>query len=323
MKKYTILVPTDFSKAARCALAHAIKMATVFDGEIHLLHIVEIPTASVPDLPLDFIEVLQKRAIDDLKAEVKQFGEDIPPITSIVRSGVPTKAPAEIILEYANDLKPDLLVMGTHGRRGARRLLLGSVTEEITRRSGFPVLTIRSHKKAELIPGIHQILVPVDFSEKSDQIVEKAAEIALKVDASMVLMHVVDIEFYPFYGFTTDPVKLIERNMIDVAMTKLNDMVADLRSRGIRANWEADTGHAARVVVDYANRNQMDMIVMGSHGRSGFDRLMLGSVAEKVLRSANSPVLIVNTAVIPHEMIEEPLVATRINEFGWVSKSGI
>ena len=311
MKKYTVLVPTDFSKAARCALAHAIKLAEMFDGEIHLLNIVEIPTASVPDLPLDFLDVLQARAIEELKNEVRTFGADIPPITRVVRSGIPTKAPAEVILEYAMDLEPDLIVIGTHGRRGTRRLLLGSVTEEITRRSRFPVLTIRSHKKSELIPAFNRILVPVDFSDKSEKIVDEAAQIALKMNASIVLMHVVDIEFYPFYGFTADPVKLIERNMIDVAMTKLNDMVAVLRTKGVQANWEADTGHAARVIVEYANRNRMDVIVMGSHGRSGFDRIMLGSVAEKVLRSANCPVLIVNTAVIERETIAEPLVLSR------------
>ena len=125
--------------------------------------------------------------------------------------------------------------------------------------------------------------------------------------------HVVDIEFYPFYGLTVDPAQLIERNMIDISMNKLNDMVLKLRDRGLKANWETDTGHAARIVTEYADRNKVDMIILGTHGRSGFDRMMIGSIAEKVLRSAPCPTMVVNTSNVevtkPAEWLVKPVVA--------------
>jgi len=305
MKSYKILVPTDFSDTARCALAHAINLARKFEGEIHLLHVAEIPTPAIPDLPLDIIDIVEEKGIADLDELVNSFEMDLPEITRVVRAGIPSKPPADVVLEYAKDLQADVLVMGTHGRRGARRFLLGSVTEEVVRRSICPVLTIRKQKKVYLMPSVHKILVPIDFSDASKKLVDLAAEFALKLDAKLTLMHVVDIEFYPYYGLTEDPVRLIERNMIDIAMDKLNDTVEMLRDQGVRANWETDTGRTVRVVNEYAERKEIDLILVGSHGRSGFDRLMLGSISEKVLRSAPCPVMIMNTSVVETEPVVE------------------
>lgn len=310
MKRFLALVPTDFSDASSCALAHAIKLASGLGGEIHVLHVAEIPTHSVPDLPLDFIDVIESKSMAELNGQLKQFDSSLPPITKVVRTGVPSKSPAEVTLEYARDNEVDVIVMGTHGRRGTRRLLLGSVTEEVIRRSICPVLTVRQQKKACLIPTIEKILVPIDFSEASERVVEVAEKLALRTGASVTLMHIVDIEFYPFYGLTVDPVQLIERNMIDISMTKLNDKVLELRKKGLHANWETDTGHPARIVAEYAERNNIDLIVIGSHGRSGFDRMMLGSISEKVIRSAPCPTVVVNTSVIP-EVVDADWVMVR------------
>lgn len=310
MKRFIALVPTDFSEASKCALAHAIKMAAGFGGEVHLLNVVEIPTGALSSLPVDFVSDVEEQGMENLNAMLASFDIDLPPITKIVRSGVPSKSPAQIILEYAQDLDVDLIVMGTHGRRGPRRLLLGSVTEEVARRAICPVLTVREHKHAFSIPVVRNILVPIDFSDASERIVEVAEQIARSTEASLTLMHVVDIEFYPYYGLTVDPVQLIERNMINISMNKLNDMVQTLRSRGLKANWETDTGHAARVVTDYADRNKVDMIIIGTHGRSGFNRLVLGSIAEKVLRTAPCPTVVVNTSDVPESKNDEWLAKT-------------
>jgi len=300
MKRYLALVPIDFSEASKCALAHAINLAKGFDGEVHLLNVSEeIPTSALSSLPVDFVDEVDVHGMDELDSFLSSFDIELPPLTKIVRSGFPSKSPADVILEYAQDLAVDAIVMGTHGRRGTRRLLLGSVTEEVVRRAVCPVLAVRQHKKACLVPSIERILVPIDFSDATQYVLEVAEEIALRTHASLILTHVVDIEFYPYYGLLEDPVWLIERDMIDVWMTKLSEMVAELRAKGLNANWETDTGYAARVVTEYADRNKMDLIVIGTHGRSGFDRIMVGSVAEKVLRSAPCPTIVVNTSTVP------------------------
>ena len=313
MKRFTALVPIDFSEASKCALAHAINLATGFGGEIHMLNVAEVPTRALSSLPLDFVDVVEEERMEALNEMLDSFESDLPPVTKIVRSGIPSKSPAEIILEYSKDAKVDVIVMGTHGRKGPRRMLMGSVTEEVLRRALCPVLSVRAQKKACLLPAIEKILVPVDFSDATEKIIAVAEDIALRTKAVITLMHVVDIEFYPFYGLTVDPAQLIERNMIDISMNKLNDMVLKLRDRGLKANWETDTGHAARIVTEYADRNKVDMIILGTHGRSGFDRMMLGSIAEKVLRSAHCPTMVVNTSTVEvtkqTEWLVKPAVA--------------
>ena len=128
MKRFTALVPIDFSEASKCALAHAINLATGFGCEIHMLNVAEVPTRALSSLPLDFVDVVEEERMEALNEMLDSFESDLPPVTKIVRSGIPSKSPAEIILEYAKDLAVDVIVMGTHGRRGARRMLIGSVT---------------------------------------------------------------------------------------------------------------------------------------------------------------------------------------------------
>lgn len=301
MKRFIALVPTDFSEASKSALVHAINLVKGFDGELHLLNVVENPTSTLSLLPFDYINEMEEHGMDEMNAMLKSLDVDLPPTTKIVRSGIPSKTAAETILEYAMDLEVDVIVLGTHGRRGARRLLMGSVTEEVVRRAMCPVLTVRQHKNAYSLQAIKNILVPIDFSEASEKILAVAEKIAHGTGASLTVMHVVDVEFFPSYGLAWDTAPFIERNLIDSSISKLNELVLALRSRGLKASWETDTGHAARVISEYAERNKIDLIVLGTHGRSGFDRLMVGSVAEKVLRSAPCPTMVVNTAAVQKE----------------------
>lgn len=301
MKRFTALVPTDFSEASTSALAHAINLVKGFDGELHLLNVVEIPTSTLSLLPPDYISEMEERGMDELNILLKSFGVDLPPTTKIVRSGFPSKTAAETILEYASDFEVDVIVLGTHGRRGPRRLLMGSVTEEVVRRAMCPVLTVRQRNQAYSVGAIKSIFVPIDFSDASERILAVAEKMAHRTGASLTVMHVVDVEFFPTYGLAWDTVPQIVQNLIDSSISKLNELVLALRNRGLKANWETDTGHAALVISEYAERNKIDLIILGTHGRSGFDRLMVGSVAEKVLRSAPCPTMVVNTAAVQQE----------------------
>lgn len=295
MKTFHILVPTDFSDSALLALEHGIYLANKFEGELHLLHVAELPTVTIPDFPADLFEVARTTGMTRLGELLDRQEVPLPPVKRIVMAGTPSEPAADVIIDYAMANDVDFIVMGTHGRRGARRLLLGSVTEEVIRRSPCPVLTMRTHKEAWTLPRVDRIMVPVDFGPSSWQVIGVATRIAEHYDAAITLVHVVDLEYYPYYGFGTDPFRTIEKNMIAASESKLAEYVTDLQGAGIIATAETVRGHPASSIRESAAEHDVDLIVIGSHGRTGMDRAMVGSVSEKVLRSAHCPVMVVNT----------------------------
>ena len=165
-----ILYPTDFSATARQALTHALFLAEEYDAELHLLHAVVLheydpndPEHHFPE-PKELLKRMFEVAdsgiaglIDDQSAEALQ-------IVEATRKGF---AAGQVILDYAAEVDADLIVMGTHGRRGAARLLLGSVAAEVVRRAKCPVMTLCHADEPRTIEAIEKVLVPIDFSEHS------------------------------------------------------------------------------------------------------------------------------------------------------------
>lgn len=295
MKTFHILVPTDFSDGADLAFEHGIFLANKFDGELHLLHVAELPTITLPDFPAELFDVARNNGMAKMNELIDRQDVALPPIKRIVVGGTPAIPAAERIIQYAGANDVDFIVMGTHGRRGARRLLMGSVTEEVIRRAPCPVLTMRAGKKAWPLPRVDRILVPVDFSQASRQIIGVASRMAEHYGASVNLLHVVDLEFYPYYGFGSDPFPSVEKDMLEASEEKLAALATELQGAGIITTWDTVRGHAAATIRREAGERDVDLIVIGSHGRSGMDRALVGSVSEKILRSAHCPVMVVNT----------------------------
>ncbi len=296
MKRFKVLVPTDYSEGAELALEHGLYLTRKFEGDLHVLNVAELPTIIIPDFPTEIFDMARDQSLLEMKAALEEFGDDLPPIRRVVLPGIPSKPAADVIVEYAKEAEIDFIVMGTHGRRGPRRLLLGSVTEEVVRRSPCPVFTVRNMKKSWPLPIIDKIAVPIDFSERSKQVLGVASMFAEHYGASLTLVHVIGVDFYPFYGFAVDPIKQIEANMRTSSEKKLKAMVSELQGAGITSDWCTISGHPAREIATFADLNDIDLIVIGSHGRAGFERMMLGSVSEKILRSAHCPVTVVNTS---------------------------
>lgn len=141
----SILFPTDGSKGADAALRHAIEQALQYDAALHVLYVIEetVPAIEVgaPDV-LDAMEEHGQQVIDDVRKAAKSAGVES------TQASIAAGSPYSRILEYVEDADIDLIVMGTHGRRGLDRYLLGSVTEKVVRTADCPVLTVRaSHEK--------------------------------------------------------------------------------------------------------------------------------------------------------------------------------
>jgi len=148
--------------------------------------------------------------------------------------------------------------------------------------------------------SVTRILVPTDFSEPSDAALEYAATLAGRLGASLHLLHVFEDPYLSGGAFAAEMYAPIPADLRDTLLTEakkqLEDRLAKLAADRFQATADVYTGPTARAIADYAKANDLDLIVMGTHGRGGMAHLLLGSVAERVVRTAPCPVLTVRTA---------------------------
>lgn len=140
-------------------------------------------------------------------------------------------------------------------------------------------------------PSFKKLLIPVDFSSHSERAVDYGCVIGKKFSAGVILMHVIE----PFQYSVTDTLKLIDhrRALQTLAESLLDNLEKTLREKGVRAQAVLGSGIPYREILHHAEEQKVDLIVMGTHGRTGLERLVLGSVAEKVVRTAPCPVMTV------------------------------
>lgn len=280
-----ILFPTDLSEHAAAALPHAINLAALEGGELHLLHIMALhgPTSVLMEEMTG--EDQAREALDSLNT-----GE-----SRVIRSVTRAIAASPAILDYADMNDIDAIVMGCHGRRGFRRLMMGSVTEEVIRVGRWPVLTVRSGPQSLVATANYsRILAPVDFSVNTANGVAVAADLARRFSARLDLVHVIDIPVLPeFYGPIMAPSLNLEQAM-SRAQERISETVESL-GPDLDVHSDIRVGGAATQILEAAE-DDCDLIVIPTHGYSGWDRLLLGSVAENVLRRADCPVLTLKPA---------------------------
>jgi nucleotide-binding universal stress UspA family protein len=289
-----ILVPTDFSTTADRAEKLAFTLADRLSAELHLLHvrvILEDPhMAEEHQLEIERLRTFTDEATEVALAQAGQAGPHLKVETHLVRG---ISAP-EAIAETATEIDCDLIVMGTHGRRGIKHLLLGSVAENVVRSAHIPVLTVRPDAKLPTA-GLSRILVPYDFSEPSAIAVQTAAAWAAAFDAELTLIHVVEPVAYPEF-YTINVVS-------DDVLAKLRDRSTEALDRAaseLLGDHPVDTevliGRAADTIVTEAESGSFDLVVMGTRGLSALEHLVLGSAAEAVLRRCPVPLLTVGKA---------------------------
>jgi len=284
-----ILVPIDFSPASDCALDLASQLADPFKAEIHLLHVrsvIDNPTVS----PDDLREVEKILAMSDGKAqqvlEKSATGIDVPTHCHIRRD----VSPADAIIDAIEKHHCDLVIMGTFGRRGLRRLFVGSVAKEVTHRSPVPVVTTRGKTGRTFPPK--KILVAYDSSEDSLNAVLLAATWAPLLSAEITLLHVMELEIYPglysHYAPSASHIKRVSRQcqeaLVKVGMEQLgavNHEIAVIHA------------HAAPGITEFASANTFDLVVLATRGLSRIAHALLGSVAERVTQLSEVPVLTV------------------------------
>jgi nucleotide-binding universal stress UspA family protein len=278
-----ILCPIDFSAGSEHAFRVAAHLARESGAELLLAYAWFLPPMAaggdVP-LPADAIQGLvddAERGLTDLVSEARSLGVDR------VGSQLISGRPWERIVELAEP--EDLIVMGTHGRTGITRLLLGSVAEKVVRHAPCSVLVARPD--GEVRPFRH-LLVPIDFSDYSNRALDEASDLAGRTGARLTLLHVVELPAV----FRGAPPGQVVRDVDAMARAKL-DAWAGLVAPPVPVTQIVRVGPAAGQILSVLHDDPtFDLVVAGSHGRTGFQRLMLGSVAEKLVRFAPRPVLV-------------------------------
>ena len=287
-----ILWPTDFSQGSGHAFPHAAALAQWHDAELHVLNVREGEAELRQDMAEQF--PLSTGRLGNLLNTADPPSQPIDlEALSLQQEQVDAPSPAEAIVSYAKEHDVDLIVAGTHGRRGLQRMLIGSVAEEVLRAAPCPVLTVRAGEEPASAWNVRNILAPVDFSEESTTAVRHAKELALTYGAQITLLHAVEEVMYPSaYGMEMADVpgpevmERVERSLADMAREEIGYEHVLV---------ETAIGYAPSVILDYEDEHDVDLIVIATHGRTGLERLLLGSVAERIIRRASVPVFVVKS----------------------------
>lgn len=298
-----ILLPLDLSAHSFQALPTAEALARLSGATLHLLHVAE-PLAYPTDL--GYAPVLSGEVEAGLHQSARQRLEEL--VHDLQKRGVQAEARLRVgrpfleIAEAARALAVDLVVVTTHGFTGLKHVLLGSTAERVVRHAPCPVWVVRrSAAPPEAAPGaasgelafvLRRVVMPTDFSEPSQEALAYARQVVGRFQAELVLVHVTEKPFVDPNLAEIDT-QAFEDNARQSAQQQLDKAVAALRAAGLPARGQLLTGVPWNEVVELARREAADLIVAGTHGYTGLKHILLGSTAERILRHAPCPVVVV------------------------------
>lgn len=276
----TIVFPTDGTAVADHALDQAAFYADLFDA---VLHVVSVHT------------YIGDAVVSTVIHHSRPARLDPPSALGYIEASVEALTPEQGILDYAAKVDADLIVMATHGRRGLAHWLDGSVAEGVARQATCPVLTM-SPSVASASARAARILVATDFSDTAYLACAHAVALARRHGAAIDLLHVVEAQIEPGLPGTVIGWGPGTTRRFEDARKALGEFVADLDATDLTITYHVVTDAPAHGILDAAERLGADLIVAGSHGRTGLRRLVLGSVAETLVQRAPCPVMIVKAS---------------------------
>lgn len=279
-----ILVPTDFSDLSFKAIKVAGKYASIFDGNISLMHS-HIPITELDEpyaigmsskIYQDYEEIEES-----IRKKLNKISDEHiePDYKGDVQVHIGN--PAQSIVEVAEDY--DIIIMSTHGRTGFSRFLLGSVAEKVLRMAKVPVMVVENESD---VGDFKNILVTTDFSDNAKAAYPKALELAKKTGGTIDILHI--LSFDQFEDDETDPSikKIREQRMNLIEKEYFHEMGDKVKSYTLVSD---DSPHAA--IQKYIKSTPYNLIVMSTIGKTGINYLMMGSTTANVVRHVNTAVL--------------------------------
>jgi nucleotide-binding universal stress UspA family protein len=293
-----ILLPTDGSAHATAAAEHALALARAFDATVHVLGVADIDRAAgvfnAGGVDEAFVEQVEQEAQQAVDRTASLGAADDRLETAVVDGD-----PGEAIVDYVEEAGLDAVVMGTHGRRGIRRFVAGSVTEHVIRAAPVPVFTVRRPDDAGEgdestgatgdLPRYERVLVPTDGSDTAERAVDHALAIAEAFDGELHALTVVDVGAVASSSDIVPSDTVIE-SLTDRGEAAVADVAERADERGVEAVTEVRQEFPGSGILGYTREHEVDIVVMGTHGRTGLGRVLLGSTAERVIRRAEVPV---------------------------------
>lgn len=273
-----ILCPLDFSAASGTILRWARLFAETYKSKLELLHAErsEYPPYFLPsqeeELTAKTQQRLATRGQELAKIARETLGPDLPAEIVILEGH-----PVETILERAISRKPGLIVMGSHGRSGFTRLRLGSVAENVVRTTMTPTLVVRARANAPTVPRISRILCPISFTDAARGCLELSAELAGAFGAQLLVMHAIED--------------------VGANLKARREQLCQWVPSGVRSHCDlvevVRQGNAAEQILLFAREHAVDLIMLGAQHRPFFEFTILGTTTERVMRHADSAVLVV------------------------------
>jgi len=311
-----ILVPLDGSRLGESALAIVASLARRFKASVTLLHLIEKDAPSEVHSERHLVSPEEASAYLDEVAHLS--------ILAGIRVSTHVHAPhvsdvAHSIKEHSEELAPDLIVMSTHGRGGAQRLLFGNLAQQVTARGKTPVLVVHPEGSQTVAPNVdwRLILAPIDADPSHEKSLLFASDLALAFHCRLQLLMVVPTlaRLSGFQGAFGLLLPGTTRAKLEIESSAARDYLVtkekELEVKGVRTGSEVGRGKPARVIFRAAERLSVDLIVMGTHGRVGADAFWAGSVAAEVVSHTHIPVLLLPLSTIETSLRSQSRGGTR------------
>ena len=301
-----VLCPTDFSEFSEQALRQSAALVRALGGDLTVAHVFPYPVPLGGEVPYYTSQLLGSVAraeqLDKLKAFAGPAESAGVRVRSVLREGDPSRE----IARLAAELPADLLVLGTHGRAGFERFLLGSVTERLLRRAPCPVVAVCHAGAPGFVGGApsSRILCATDLRSTSVDVVAYALALAEASAAYLTLLHVLEgpeFETGSPLRFTVPEMRTMRKALRDDARIRLRLAIPDEVRLRIAVRDLVVEGRAHEQILRVAREEAPQLIVLGAHGGGSLERMLFGSTSQRVVREAPSPVLIVRPLKSPRE----------------------
>lgn len=278
-----IVAATDFSSRSQRALRRAGRLARQIAAEITLVHVVD------DDQPQEMVALESREADKFMNEQITSLAELRDVRCRVV---VATGEAFEGILRTAKDTSADLIVMGTHRKQLLRDVFIGTTIERVIRTGPYPVLMVNT----DAAHPYHHVLASVDMSEPSVHALKTAKALSLTADASVTVLHAFEAAARGKMYVAGATAKQIEDYIAEErlqASTDLSTYLAAHDARDAAWSYRFEEGGAFEVIARVVKEVDPDLLVIGTHGRSGIAKMLIGSVAENVLRSLDVDILAV------------------------------
>ncbi len=278
-----ILVGLDLDAASKSLLKTVDFLARTFKSQIVLLHVIEEVTPQRINEEFfesvrDAAELSMKRATETLDVETTKR------LKTFISHGNTFTA----LIEKAREQEADLIIIGPHRKAGLAGVILGNTAQRIVRKAPCPVVVVKGGRPAQF----DRILVPVDFSEPSRQSLVEAIDLARILGSSIAILHVIEPIIYPYVGFAEAYVPPVStREEMAMARSDLKSLLGSVDMGNVPFESTIRRGNAAETIKRYVRRKGIDLVVMGTHGRTGLPHVLIGSTTEKVVRESSCSVL--------------------------------